>query len=78
MAALDFPAPPLTDGQVYGNYVWSSSKNAWISTPTSTYVSQTNGTVTTASSSSTVVRNITTSTSVPSGGSDGDIWMRYA
>jgi hypothetical protein len=41
-------------------------------------VSQTNGTVTTASTSSTVVRNITVSTSAPSGGIDGNVWLRYA
>jgi plastocyanin len=40
-------------------------------------VSKTNGTVTTASTSSTVVRNITLSTSEPSGGMDGDVWMVY-
>lgn len=40
-------------------------------------VSKTNGTVTTASTSSGVVRNIYTSTSLPSGGIDGDLWMVY-
>lgn len=40
-------------------------------------VSKTNGTVTTASTSSTVVRNITLSTSTPSGGADGDVWLTY-
>ena len=33
MAALDFPATP-TDGEVYGNYVWSASKGAWQASPT--------------------------------------------
>jgi len=41
-------------------------------------VSQTNGTVTTASTSSGVVRNIYTSTSNPSGGMDGDVWLVYS
>jgi hypothetical protein len=41
-------------------------------------VSVTNGTVTTASTSSGVVRNIYTSTSAPSGGMDGDIWIVYS
>jgi hypothetical protein len=45
--------------------------------PGTTYVSQTNGTVTTASTSQTVVRNITVSTSAPSGGMDGDVWLVY-
>ena len=41
-------------------------------------VSQTNGTVTTASTSAGVVRNIYTSTSNPSGGIDGDVWLVYS
>jgi hypothetical protein len=40
-------------------------------------VSQTDGTVTTATPSSAVVRNITISTSSPSGGMEGDVWLRY-
>jgi hypothetical protein len=40
-------------------------------------VARVNGTVTTASTSSTVVRNITLSTSDPSGGIDGDVWLKY-
>lgn len=40
-------------------------------------VSQTNGTVTTANTSATVVRNITLSTSDPTGGIDGDVWLKY-
>ena len=32
MAALDFPASP-TNGQVYGNWIWSSDKNAWKAKP---------------------------------------------
>lgn len=40
-------------------------------------VNQTNGTVTTASTSLGVVRNVWTSTSDPSGGMDGDVWMKY-
>jgi len=36
-----------------------------------------NGQVTTASTSSNVVRNITVSTNSPTGGSDGDIWVQY-
>lgn len=44
---------------------------------TSNVVSRANGTVATASTSSTVVRNITLSTSDPSGGIDGDVWLKY-
>jgi hypothetical protein len=40
-------------------------------------VLETNGAVTTADTSSNVVRNITLSTSAPSGGSDGDVWLVY-
>jgi hypothetical protein len=40
-------------------------------------VDETNGAVTTADTGSTVVRNITLSTSAPSGGSDGDVWLVY-
>jgi hypothetical protein len=36
-----------------------------------------NGTVTTASTSSSVVRNIMVSTSAPSGGNNGDVWLVY-
>lgn len=32
MAALDFPASP-TNGQVYGNYIYSTSKGAWQAKP---------------------------------------------
>lgn len=40
-------------------------------------IDEVNGAVTTASTSSTVVRNITLSTSAPSGGADGDVWLVY-
>jgi len=40
-------------------------------------VNQTNGTVSTASVSLGVVRNIWTSTADPSGGADGDVWLKY-
>ncbi len=40
-------------------------------------VSRVDGTVTSANTSATVVRNITLSTSDPTGGSDGDVWLKY-
>ena len=40
-------------------------------------VDEVNGAVTTASTSSTVVRNITLSTADPSGGTDGQVWLKY-
>lgn len=41
------------------------------------YVKKVNGEVTTASTSSAVVRNIHVSTSNPTGGIDGDVWLKY-
>jgi hypothetical protein len=40
-------------------------------------VDEVNGAVTTAATGSTVVRNITLSTADPSGGSDGQVWLKY-
>lgn len=50
----------------------------WV-TPTTSYVSQTNGTVTTAANGSGVVRNVWTSTAAPisANGNIGDIWIVY-
>lgn len=31
--ALDFPAPPWTNGQTYANYVYNSATGAWLSKP---------------------------------------------
>lgn len=50
---------------------------SWVTVNVSGFVSQTNGTVTTASTSLGVVRNIYLSTSTPSGGIDGDVWFQY-
>jgi hypothetical protein len=41
-------------------------------------ISAISGVVTSAPTNSTVVRNITVSTSTPSGGSDGDVWLKYS
>ena len=41
-------------------------------------VAASSGAVTLAPTNSTVVRNITVSTSTPSGGSDGDVWLKYS
>mgnify|MGYP006273603725 CR=1 FL=1 len=75
--ALDRSLP--SGGTTNQVLVKSSNSNyavAWSST-ISGYVSQTNGTVSSASTSSGVVRNIYVSTSSPSGGSDGDVWLKY-
>ena len=78
---------PVADNEILS---YDSSSSDWInqtaseaglattSAVSSTYVSKTNGTVTTANTSSGVVRNIYTSTSAPSGGIDGDIWIVYS
>jgi hypothetical protein len=66
-----------TDGQYLVADSTTSTGLKWITQSISGYVSQTNGTVTTASTSSGVVRNIFTSTSSPTGGIDGDIWVQY-
>jgi hypothetical protein len=40
-------------------------------------ISSANGSVSVASTNSGVVRNIFASTSAPSGGIDGDVWLKY-
>ena len=62
------------DGKAATSHTHTSSQ---ITDLTSNVVSRTNGTVATASTASTVVRNITLSTSDPSGGADGDVWLKY-
>lgn len=71
-------AMAITAAGTAGQVLTSNGAGAptW-TTPSSGGVSQTNGTVTTASTSLGVVRNIYISTSNPSGGIDGDIWMVY-
>lgn len=62
-----------TDSQTLINKTISASNNTITG-----LVSQTNGTVTTASTASGVVRNIYVSTNDPAGGSDGDVWLKYS
>jgi hypothetical protein len=66
-----------TDGQYLVADSTTSTGLKWITQSISGVVSQTNGTVTTASTGSGVVRNIFVSTSAPTGGADGDIWVQY-
>ena len=58
--------------------VTASTVLGW-ATPSTPFVNQTNGTVTTASTASAVVRNIHTSTTTPVSGNgiDGDVWLVY-
>lgn len=48
-----------------------------IQTQLNARVGTVNGAVTTAATGSTVVRNITLSTADPSGGTDGQVWLKY-
>lgn len=59
-----------------GSTVWTSLDYA-VGAGITGFVSQTNGTVTTADTAETVVRNITLDTADPSGGADGDVWLTY-
>jgi hypothetical protein len=68
-----------SDGQILVADSTQTTGVKWASIGSATgTVSQTNGTVTTAANGSGVVRNVWTSTSAPSGGADGDIWIQYA
>jgi hypothetical protein len=61
-----------------GQVLTSNGTTATWATTATPYVNQSNGTVTTASTSLGVVRNVWVSTSTsPSGGIDGDIWIAY-
>jgi hypothetical protein len=60
-----------------GQLLTSNGTTASWQTLSTPYVNQTNGTVTTASTASGVVRNIYVSTTAPSGGIDGDVWLVY-
>jgi hypothetical protein len=57
------------------NYLDGVTSN--VQTQLDNRVNRTNGTVGTATPGSAVVRNITLSTAVPSGGADGDVWLQY-
>lgn len=59
-----------------GTTAWTSLAYA-VGAGVTGFVSQTNGTVTTADTAQTVVRNITLNTADPSGGTDGDVWLKY-
>jgi hypothetical protein len=77
---IDLPSP--VEGEVVyvrdNNFLQAYNGASWDTVAFSAnVVSKTNGTVTTANTSSTVVRNITLSTSTPSGGIDGDVWLQY-
>jgi hypothetical protein len=62
-----------------GTVLTSNGTTATWSAPITSYVAQNNGTVSAASTSSGVVRNVWTSTSAPTSGqgADGDVWLVY-
>jgi hypothetical protein len=62
-----------------GTVLTSNGTTATWVAPVTSYVAQSNGTVSAASTSSGVVRNVWTSTSAPTSGqgADGDVWLVY-
>jgi hypothetical protein len=62
-----------------GTVLTSNGTTATWVAPTTSFVAQSNGTVSAASTSSGVVRNVWTSTSAPTSGqgADGDVWLVY-
>ena len=62
-----------------GTVLTSNGTTATWAAPVTSYVAQSNGTVSAASTSSGVVRNVWTSTSAPTSGqgADGDVWLVY-
>ena len=62
-----------------GTVLTSNGTTATWATPVTSYVAQSNGTVSAASTTSGVVRNVWTSTSAPTSGqgADGDVWLVY-
>jgi hypothetical protein len=71
LSILDGLTPTTTEL----NYV--DGVTSAIQTQLNARVLETNGAVTTAATGSTVVRNIRLSTADPSGGSDGQVWLKY-
>ena len=62
-----------------GTVLTSNGTTATWAAPSTSFVAQSNGTVSAASTSSGVVRNVWTSTSAPTSGqgADGDVWLVY-
>lgn len=72
------------EGRSYAEVKTDLSLNNVENTAVSTFAGSTNittlgavATVTSTASGTAGVRKITTSTSAPSGGADGDIWIKY-
>jgi hypothetical protein len=75
--ATDASGNAVTSSVTSTELSYVSGVTSAIQTQLNAKVSTTNGTVSTATAGSAVVRNITLSTSAPSGGSDGDVWLVY-
>jgi hypothetical protein len=65
------------DGKAATTHVHTIADVTGLQTALDSEVNRVNGSMTTASTSLTVVRNITLSTSAPTGGMDGDVWLVY-
>jgi hypothetical protein len=75
-SALDY----FLDSSDLSGYLTTSSASTTYLTQSSAstnYLDKTDASVTLATASASVVRNITLSTSNPTGGNDGDVWMVY-
>jgi hypothetical protein len=65
------------NGKAASSHTHAISDTTGLQTALDGKVDEVNGAVTTASTSLNVVRNITLSTSAPTGGADGDVWLVY-
>jgi hypothetical protein len=71
----------LTQSSASSTYLTQASASSTYLTEVSlstTFLNKEDSSVNTATASASVVRNITLSTSNPTGGNDGDIWMVYS
>lgn len=75
--ATDASSNAVTSSVTSTELGYLSGVTSAIQTQLGARVNTTNGTVTTATVGSAVVRNITLSTATPSGGMDGDVWLQY-
>jgi hypothetical protein len=76
-APITYDDETQTVGITQSGITIEQSQVTGLSTSLAGKVDEVNGAVTTASTSATVVRNITLSTSEPTGGMDGDVWLVY-
>jgi len=78
LSVIDIPVSQITDITVSASEINSlDGISSNVQTQLNGKVDESDGSVTQATAGSAVVRNITLSTSSPSGGSDGDVWLVY-